>query len=147
MVISFAQILQESVEKLLPKGDHSIASLPPVAIAAMGGTVLLKGVIGLFCRKIKTSQVQALVQDCKTDVYFNTLSLLFPLIGRAADVWWLDPAGAAVLSLYIIYDWVGTALENVTQLCGVAANEAMLKKLTFLAYRFSPLVRGEFLQT
>lgn len=142
MVISFAQILQESVQKLLPDGDHSIASLPPAAIAAMGGTVLIKGIIGLFCMKIKTSQVQALVQDCKTDVYFNTLSLLFPLIGKAANVWWLDPAGAAVLSLYIIYDWVNTALENITQLCGIAAEENLHKKLTFLAYRFSPLVRG-----
>lgn len=29
--------------------------------------------------------------DCKTDVYFNTLSLLFPLIGGRIDAWWLDP--------------------------------------------------------
>lgn len=142
MVISFAQILQESVQKLLPNGDHSIATLPPLAIAAMGGTVALKGVIGLFCMKIKTTQVQALVQDCKTDVYFNTLSLLFPLIGKAAGVWWLDPVGAALLSLYIIYDWASTAFENVTRLCGSAAELELHKKLTYLAYRFSPLVAG-----
>lgn len=142
MIISFAQILQESVQKLMPKGDHSLASLPPAAIAAMGGTVALKGIIGLFCMKIKTTQVQALVQDCKTDVYFNTLSLLFPLIGKAANVWWLDPLGAALLSLYIIYDWASTAFENVTRLCGTAVDNDLQKKLTFLAYRFAPLVRG-----
>lgn len=142
MIISFLQILQESVARLLPKGDHSIATLPAVAIGAMGGTVLIKGIIGLGCMKIKTTQVQALVQDCKTDVYFNTLSLLFPLIGRAAHIWWLDPAGAAILSLYIIYDWADTALENVTRLCGTQAQVDLQKKLTFLAYRFSPLVRG-----
>lgn len=142
MVISFAQILQESVEKLLPNGDHSIATLPAVAIGAMAGTVGLKGIIGIFCYKIRTTQVQALVQDCKTDVYFNTLSLLFPLIGKAAGVWWLDPAGAAFLSLYIIYDWANTAFENITNLCGTAAEMELLKKLTFLAFRFSPLVRG-----
>lgn len=142
MVISFAQILQESVQKLMPKGDHSIASLPATAIGAMGGTVALKGIIGLFCYKIKTTQVQALVQDCKTDVYFNTLSLLFPLIGKHANIWWLDPAGAAILSLYIIYDWASTAMENVTKLCGAQADTETLKKLTYLAFRFSPLVRG-----
>ena len=142
MVISFAQILQESVEKLLPNGDHSIATLPVVAIGSMAGTVGLKGIIGFFCYNIKTTQVQALVQDCKTDVYFNTLSLLFPLIGKAAGVWWLDPAGAAFLSLYIIYDWTTTALENITNLCGTAAELELQKKLTFLAFRFSPLVRG-----
>lgn len=142
MVISFAQILQESVQKLLPKGDHSIASLPATAIGAMAGTVALKGIIGICCFKIKTTQVQALVQDCKTDVIFNTLSLLFPLIGKQANIWWLDPAGAAILSLFIIYDWASTAIENVTRLCGAQVDTETLKKLTYLAFRFSPLVRG-----
>lgn len=30
MVISFLQILQESFEKLLPEGDHTITRLPAV---------------------------------------------------------------------------------------------------------------------
>ena len=142
MVISFAQILQESIEKLLPSGDHSMASLPAAAIGAMAATVGVKGFIGIFCVRIKTTQVQALAQDCKTDVIFNTLSLLFPLIGKTANVWWLDPAGAAILSLFIIYDWGQTCFENVTRLCGSSADFVLLKKLTFLAYRFSPLVLG-----
>ena len=142
MVISFAQILQESVEKLLPKGDHAIASLPATAIAAMAGTVIVKGIIGIGCYRIKTTQVQALFQDCKTDVYFNTLSLLFPLIGKHAGIWWLDPLGAALLSVYIIYDWAETCFENVTRLCGSAAGRDLDKKLTYLAYRFAPVVKG-----
>jgi cation diffusion facilitator family transporter len=142
MVISFVQILQESVQKLLPSGTHDIATLPAVAIGAMAGTVGLKGIIGLGCYRIKTTQVQALAQDCKTDVYFNTLSLLFPLIGKAAGVWWLDPVGAAFLSLYIIYDWADTCLENVTRLCGSAVEDPLHKKLTYLAYRFAPVVNG-----
>ena len=142
MVISFLQILQESVTKLLPNGDHSIATLPAIAIGAMAGTVVLKGIIGLGCMRVKTTQVQALAQDCKTDVTFNTLSLLFPLIGKSAGIWWLDPAGAALLSLYIIYDWADTCLENVTRLCGSAVDEPLQKKLTYLAYRFAPVVTG-----
>lgn len=142
MVISFAQILQESVEKLLPNGDHKTAELPGVAIGAMAATVIVKGIIGLGCIRVKTTQVQALAQDCKTDVYFNTLSLLFPLIGKHANVWWLDPVGAALLSVYIIYDWASTCFENVTRLCGSAVDEDFHRKLTFLAYRFAPLVSG-----
>ena len=142
MVISFLQILQESVQKLLPNGDHSVATLPVLAIASMAGTVAVKGIIGLGCMRVKTTQVQALAQDCKTDVYFNTLSLLFPLIGKSAGVWWLDPAGAAFLSLYIIYDWADTCLENVTRLCGQAVEAPVQKKLTYLAYRFAPVVSG-----
>ncbi|KAL6242248.1 hypothetical protein RBB50_010796 [Rhinocladiella similis] len=142
MVISFLQILQESVQRLLPHGDHSIATLPTMAVAAMAATVGIKGLIGLGCIRIKTTQVQALAQDCKTDVYFNTLSLLFPLIGKQAGVWWLDPLGAALLSVYIIYDWADTCIENMSRLCGLTVDEHLQNKLVFLAYRFSNLVSG-----
>ena len=73
MIISFVQILQESVTRLLPNGDHSIATLPAVAIGSMAGTVGIKGIIGLGCVRIRTTQVQALAQDCKTDVYVSKL--------------------------------------------------------------------------
>ncbi|KAF2093807.1 hypothetical protein NA57DRAFT_47334 [Rhizodiscina lignyota] len=142
MVISFIQVLQESFQKLLPAGDHSTTKLPNVAIFAMAATIGVKGLIGLGCLRIKTTQVQALVQDCKTDVYFNTLSLLFPLIGSLVDTWWLDPVGAAILSLFIIYDWSETCFQNVTRLSGSAVDDRLHEKLLFLAYRFSPVVDG-----
>lgn len=141
MVISFLQILQESVEKLLPlKGEAE--ALPWIAVGALLATVVIKGIIWFGCSPIKTTQVQALAQDCKTDVIFNTLSLLFPLIGYKANVWWLDPAGAGLLSLFIIYDWGETCFENVTRLSGQGASTDIQRKLTYLAYRFSPVVDG-----
>ncbi|EME47472.1 hypothetical protein DOTSEDRAFT_41866 [Dothistroma septosporum NZE10] len=141
MVISFAQILQESVEKIMPL-EGKAEQLPAIAIAALLATVVVKGVIWFGCIPIKTTQVQALAQDCKTDVIFNTLSLLFPVIGYYADAWWLDPVGAGLLSLFIIYDWGETCFENVIRLSGQAANEELQKKLMYLAYRFSPVVDG-----
>ncbi|KAF7510395.1 hypothetical protein GJ744_006674 [Endocarpon pusillum] len=142
MVIAFVQVLQESMEKLLPGGEKKAAALPLIAAGAMGGTVIVKGIIWFGCIRIKTTQVQALAQDCKTDVVFNTLSLLFPLLGHRLSVWWLDPVGAAILSLFIIYDWTATSLENVTRLSGSAVSKAIQQKLTFLAYRFAPVVDG-----
>ena|ERR1700750_2261641 len=62
MVISFLQILQESFRRLLPPGDHSIVTLPMVAIFAMASTIVLKGIIWIGCVPIKTTQVQALAQ-------------------------------------------------------------------------------------
>lgn len=142
IIISFIQVLQESVQKLLPHSPHEVATLPPIAIAAIASNVGLKGIIGLACMRIKDTQVQALVQDCKTDVYFNTLSLIFPLIGKHTGVWWLDPAGAALLCLYVIYDWTSTCLGTVIRLCGSSCDNRLQKKLTYLAFRFSPLVAG-----
>jgi hypothetical protein len=62
MVIAFLQVLQESVEKLLPGGEKKAANLPAVAIGAMLGTVIIKGVIWFGCIRVKTTQVQALAQ-------------------------------------------------------------------------------------
>jgi divalent metal cation (Fe/Co/Zn/Cd) transporter len=68
--------------------------------------------------------------------------LLFPVIGSKVGVWWLDPVGAAVLSLYIVYDWGATLFSNVIKLSGTAADDRLLRKLTYMAYRFSPIVEG-----
>ena len=62
MIISFVQILQESVTKLMPGGEKKATELPPAAIGALLGTVVMKGIIGLGCVRIKTTQVQALAQ-------------------------------------------------------------------------------------
>ncbi|KAF2111998.1 hypothetical protein BDV96DRAFT_498196 [Lophiotrema nucula] len=142
MVVSFLQVLEESVQKLLPSGDHKVAQLPPAAIFSMVATIVVKGFIWIGCARVKTTQVQALAQDCKTDVYFNTFSLAFPFIGYKTNVWWLDPVGASLLSLFIIYDWAGTCLENVTRLTGEAADDRTARKMMYMAYRFSPLVAG-----
>lgn len=141
MIVSFVQVLQESVEKLLP-GTGKAERLPIIAISAMAATIGLKGLIWFGCIPIKTTQVQALAQDCKTDVYFNTLSLLFPVVGYKANLWWFDPVGAALLSLFIIYDWAETSIENVTRLTGSAADDRVHRKMLYLAYRFTPVVSG-----
>lgn len=62
MIVSFLQILQESVTKLLPGGPRDAATLPPVAIGALVATVVVKGTIWFGCIRVKTTQVQALAQ-------------------------------------------------------------------------------------
>jgi divalent metal cation (Fe/Co/Zn/Cd) transporter len=54
----------------------------------------------------------------------------------------LQPAGAGLLSLFIIYDWSRTCFENVTRLSGEAASARTYQKVMYLAYRFSPIVLG-----
>jgi divalent metal cation (Fe/Co/Zn/Cd) transporter len=70
---------------------------------------------------------------------------------------WLDPVGAILLSLYIIYEWMIVLLgkfhvakhvakhiklifyfaENIRRLTGQAASVDDIKQLTYMAYRFS----------
>lgn len=53
-----------------------------------------------------------------------------------------DIVGAGLLSLYIICDWTSTCFENITRLSGIAVSGSIQQKLTFLAYRFAPVVDG-----
>ncbi|KAK9895593.1 hypothetical protein P389DRAFT_170303 [Cystobasidium minutum MCA 4210] len=145
MVVSFLQILQEAVMQLwrgIHDHHHKLATLPPAAIGSMAGTIGLKGLIWFGCAWQQSSQVQALAQDCKTDVIFNVASLLFPAIGIWTKAWWLDPLGAGLLSIYIIFDWAHTCLNHVNHLSGAHVDDATLRKLMFLAWRFSPVVNA-----
>jgi divalent metal cation (Fe/Co/Zn/Cd) transporter len=65
MVIAFMQVLKESVEKLLPGGEKKAAELPLIAVGAMLGTVILKGIIWFGCIRVKTTPVQALAQGAQ----------------------------------------------------------------------------------
>jgi hypothetical protein len=80
MVISFAQILQESVEKLLPSGKHTTAELPHLAVFAMVSTILIKGIIWFGCIRIKTTQVQALAQGNDHHSHVSSLNLTFQIV-------------------------------------------------------------------
>lgn len=51
-------------------------------------------------------------------------------------MWWLDPAGAAFLSLFIIFDWSSTCFEQVTRLSGSAVEDQIFSKLVFMCYRY-----------
>ena len=77
MIVSFLQILQESVTKLLPGGPREAATLPAVAIGALAATVGVKGIIWFGCIRIKTTQVQALAQGTiDTSPIWNLADLL-----------------------------------------------------------------------
>ncbi|KAF3315304.1 hypothetical protein TWF173_003849 [Orbilia oligospora] len=120
MIVSFIQVAVEAVQRLLSP-DHSIIQLSNSAITIMSVTVGIKGACYLWCRMVKSSSVQALAQDALTDVYFNTFSIFFPLLGYATGQWWLDSLGGLLLSLYVVFSWSKTSLEHIDHLTGSAA--------------------------
>ncbi len=84
MITSFCQVLLESCSQLL-KGfkagneERKIVQLTLPAGLIMGSTVLVKGGCWFWCRLVNNSSVQALAMDARTDVVFNTCSIIFPL--------------------------------------------------------------------
>ncbi|KAK3117540.1 hypothetical protein LTR53_000966 [Teratosphaeriaceae sp. CCFEE 6253] len=140
MITSFAQVAIEGLQKLIGE-DHSVVQLSTSAIVIMASTVLIKGVCWFWCRLIKNSSVQALAQDAVTDVVFNTFSIIFPLVGYYASIWWLDPLGGILLSFYVIFQWSTVCLGHIKQLTGCAATADERNVLLYLTMRFAKTIK------
>jgi cation diffusion facilitator family transporter len=140
MITSFFQVFLECFSRLLAP-DHTVVELGVPAIAIMGGTVAIKGFCWFWCRLVKNSSVQALAQDAATDVVFNVFSIIFPLVGYYAQIWWMDALGGLLLSLYVIFNWSLTSREHVRNLCGAAATPDQRNILLYLTMRFAKTIR------
>ncbi|KAJ9614894.1 uncharacterized protein PV06_06248 [Exophiala oligosperma] len=140
MITSFFQVSLECFNRLISP-DHSVVELGIPAIAIMVSTVAIKGFCWFYCRLVRNSSVQALAQDAATDVVFNTFSIIFPLVGFYAQVWWLDALGGLLLSLYVMFNWSKTSSEHVRNLCGAAATADQRNILLYLTMRFAKTIR------
>lgn len=140
MITSFCQVGIEGISRLSGP-DHSIVKLTAPSIAILASTVVIKGVCWLWCRLIRNSSVQALAQDAMTDVVFNTFSILFPLIGYFAKVWWLDALGGILLSAYVIFNWSRTSAEHIRNLTGASATADERNILLYMTMRFAKSIK------
>lgn len=140
MITSFFQVGLECITRL-NSGNRDIVELTGPAIAIMVSTVLIKGFCYFWCRLVKNSSIQALAQDALTDVVFNTFSIIFPLIGFYAKIWWLDALGGLLLSMYVIFNWSKSASEHIRNLSGAAATADERNILLYLTMRFAKTIR------
>ena len=136
MITSFFQVSLECFNRLT-SADHSIVQLGLPTIIIMAMTVLIKLICWFWCRLIKNSSVQALAQDAMTDVVFNIFSIVFPIVGYYAQLWFLDALGGLLLSLYVIINWSRTSSTHIQNLTGAAAPPEDRNILLYLTMRFA----------
>jgi divalent metal cation (Fe/Co/Zn/Cd) transporter len=91
----------------------------------------------LYCWALrnKYSQVRILWEDHRNDLFINGFGVLTS-VGGAKLVWWLDPLGALILSVLIIFLWSRTAYSEFQLLIGVTADTAMLQHITYICTSF-----------
>ncbi|KAK6201484.1 putative cation diffusion facilitator [Scheffersomyces amazonensis] len=143
IIISFVQVGQEAFKRLVfsNPSDRIAAQIGLDSIAIMSITIISKIACWVWCSKSNSSSVQALAQDAETDIVFNLVSLAMPTIGFYLNIWWLDPLGAVLLSIYIIFGWSKTAFEHINNLTGAAADPLDYKVILYLAYRFAEPIK------
>lgn len=137
MIISFAQVLIESLKQLFA-GDTGVSiALSKTAISIMVGTIASKYAAYEICKHVNNSSVRALVEDAKTDIVFNVFSLIFPVIGLLFNIWWIDALGAAVLCLYVMTQWIKISFEHIGHLSGLSASKVDYQQVLYLIVRFT----------
>eukprot|EP00545_Synedropsis_sp_CCMP1620_P007570 CAMPEP_0119016290 /NCGR_PEP_ID=MMETSP1176-20130426/11915_1 /TAXON_ID=265551 /ORGANISM="Synedropsis recta cf, Strain CCMP1620" /LENGTH=426 /DNA_ID=CAMNT_0006969633 /DNA_START=86 /DNA_END=1366 /DNA_ORIENTATION=- len=81
--------------------------------------------------------LEALAQDHWNDALSNGVAAIALLIALCnPHLWWVDPAGAILISVYIIHSWFATGKEQVEQLTGKGAPTDFIDELYSIASTF-----------
>lgn len=125
IVLSARDLAAGSTNKTL--GFH----LP--SVIAVGIAFVTKLCLFLYCFSLrhKYSQVHILWEDHRNDLMINGVGLLTSVAGSKLQ-WWIDPAGAIILSTIIAFLWLRTAISEFQLLIGVSADTSTLQLITYI---------------
>jgi len=154
------EVLKESFTTLVYQNDSLNAGEDTVSLVSfwsMTGIIVVKLLLLWLCNTAANKKViirtgassgrmvvqladptlEALAQDHWNDALSNSVAavaLLFAL--RSPSLWFLDPSGAIIISVYIIYSWYVTGREQIEHLTGKAAPEEFIEELMEIAKTF-----------
>ncbi|KAJ6781222.1 hypothetical protein PWT90_08754 [Aphanocladium album] len=134
-------IVAFAVQQLITKDEDKAFHLPSVISVCVAFAT--KFSLFLYCWGIKDkySQVNILWQDHRNDLAVNAVAILTS-VGGSKLVWWLDPAGAILLSILISGVWMRTAFGEFLLLVGVSASVDTQQLITYVCLTHSDAVEG-----
>lgn len=78
--------------------------------------------------------LEALALDNFNDILSNAAALVFASLTRVwSPLWWMDPVGGIIISIYIIRSWCLTAVDQVNMLVGKEADPDFLDQVREMA--------------
>ena len=128
MIIIVQSIVEISQGSIKPRRPFYVGSTVAVGIAFCTKLVLF-----LYCYALRNiySQIRILWEDHRNDLLINGIGLGFSLMGSFVR-WWIDPMGAIMLSITIIWLWLRTAYSEFQLLIGVSADTPTLQLITYI---------------
>jgi cation diffusion facilitator family transporter len=115
---------------------------------SMTSVVIVKLILWLLCQKVAQvkgsdnkyhvdSTIEAVGLDHWNDCLSNAVAAIALLFTLSNEIFWiLDPIGAIIISLYIIFSWYSTGREQIEQLTGKAAPADFIDELYEMAANF-----------
>jgi cation diffusion facilitator family transporter len=135
-------ILSFAARELAVGGDGELKDfhLPSVISVCTAFGTKLALFLYTWSMKDKYSQIHILWEDHRNDLLINSFGILTS-VGGSKLVWWLDPAGAIVLSVIISTLWLRTAFAEFLLLVGVVAPVEIQQLITYVCVTHSPAIR------
>jgi cation diffusion facilitator family transporter len=91
--------------------------------------------------------LQALAQDHLNDALSNSVAAgALGLALYSNKLWFVDPVGAILISLYIIYSWFSTGKEQIEHLIGKSAPTEFIEELRELADSFDERMKVDIVR-
>mmetsp|Transcript_12120 Transcript_12120/g.16512 ORF Transcript_12120/g.16512 Transcript_12120/m.16512 type:complete len:351 (-) Transcript_12120:304-1356(-) len=90
----------------------------------------------LYCNRLRkiSGTAMALAEDHRNDVFSNTMAISTAIVAdKFPIVWWLDPIGALIISLYIICSWIMILKEQVQFVVGRTADADTIERVRSIA--------------
>jgi cation diffusion facilitator family transporter len=114
--------------------------LPSVIAVAVAFATKLVLFLYTWSIKDRYSQIRILWQDHRNDLLINGFGILTS-VGGSKLAWWLDPAGAILLSLIVSSIWLRTAFAEFMLLVGVSASVEIQQLITYVCLTHSPAIK------
>ncbi|KAK1759725.1 cation efflux family-domain-containing protein [Echria macrotheca] len=127
------QLLIESARNLgngPPEGTESLHIVPLVFV---GVAIFAKSSLMCYCFFYRRfPSVRIFFVDHRNDIVVNIFGLIMSIVGDRF-VWYLDPIGAILIALLILFSWASNAFEQVWLLVGKSAPHKFISKLIYMA--------------
>jgi divalent metal cation (Fe/Co/Zn/Cd) transporter len=131
----------EAISAGLQDHDYGSDSKEWVVFMLMSVGIFVKMVLQVYCNamnktadgKTKSEMLDALADDHLNDIWSNFAALGCLLTAVYTKLWWMDPAGAIVISAVIVYRWADIIRDQTEMMVGLTANDEMIEDLVKLA--------------
>ncbi|OIW25176.1 hypothetical protein CONLIGDRAFT_690943 [Coniochaeta ligniaria NRRL 30616] len=118
--------------RTLGGGPHEAEQLHIIPLIFVGVAILAKSTLMVYCFFYrKHPSVHVFFVDHRNDIVVNIFGLVMSIVGDRF-VWYLDPIGAILIALLILFSWVSNAFEQVWLLVGKSAPREFISKLIYM---------------
>jgi cation diffusion facilitator family transporter len=139
--VSF-KLIAFSIRELVQGSQSETKNFHLPSVIAVSVAFCTKLALFLYCWALRNqySQIRILWEDHRNDLFINGFGVLTS-VGGSKLKWWLDPAGAIVLSVLISVLWLRTSYSEFQLLIGITADTETLQLITYVSMTHSDRIK------